>query len=352
MDRRWAGRLRRALLAFYDRRARDLPWRRDRDPYRIWVSEIMLQQTRARAVVPYYERWLQRFPTLDALASASVDDVLRAWAGLGYYRRARNLHQAARLVRERHAGCVPATAAALKALPGVGDYTAGAIASIAYGRREPAVDGNVRRVVSRLLDEPAPDSRRVRSVAAALVPEDRPGDFNQALMELGATVCLPRAPLCDACPISSLCRARRAGTQAQRPAPRRRPPVPVHAFAVGVLATPSRELLFRRRPAGGLLAGLWAFPAVPLAAGSESRAAASSLARALAAFSGDPEPIGTFEHAFTHRRERYDVFLFRDAVPAPSCSADLLPASRPRLDEHAIPAAQRRIARACFDALG
>jgi A/G-specific adenine glycosylase len=187
-SREWIRSLRRALLAFYDARRRDLPWRRDPDPYRVWVSEVMLQQTRVDAVVPYYERWLRRFPTVAALASAEPDDVLRAWEGLGYYARARNLHRAARVVREHHHGAVPSEPSALRALPGVGDYTAGAIASIAFGRAEPAVDGNVRRVLARLLDVAAPAPARLRKVAAALVPSERPGDFNQALMELGATV--------------------------------------------------------------------------------------------------------------------------------------------------------------------
>ncbi len=205
-SRKWTLALRRALLAFYDARRRDLPWRRDPDPYRVWVSEVMLQQTRVDAVVPYYERWLRRFPTLHALATAEPDEVLRAWEGLGYYARARNLHRAARVVRERHAGDVPSEPAALRELPGVGDYTAGAIASIAFGRREPAVDGNVRRVLARLLDVADPPPARLRAVAAALVPAERPGDFNQALMELGALVCTARVPRCADCPVRGVCR--------------------------------------------------------------------------------------------------------------------------------------------------
>lgn len=189
-----------ALLRHYDVHRRDLPWRDRADPYAVWVSEIMLQQTRVETARPYYERWLERFPDLDALADAEIDDVLRAWQGLGYYARARNLHRAARMVRERYHGAIPADPAELRRLPGVGAYTAGAVASIAFGAATPAVDGNVRRVVARLHDLEDPTAAQLQTLAVELVPADRPGDFNQALMEIGATVCTPRAPDCDACP--------------------------------------------------------------------------------------------------------------------------------------------------------
>lgn len=221
-DPDWIGALRAKLLAFYDEHRRDLPWRHDPDPYRVWVSEVMLQQTRADTVIPYYERWLRRFPTLDALATAEPDDVLKQWEGLGYYSRARNLQRAARFVRERHRGDVPSEPSALRELPGVGDYTAGAIASIAFGRAEPAVDGNARRVLSRLLDIADARPTGLNKVATALVPNERPGDFNQAVMELGATICTPRNPRCDECPIGELCRSRARGTQHLRPRIRRR----------------------------------------------------------------------------------------------------------------------------------
>src|SRR5690606_12408822 len=199
-DGRRLSAIRRALLRHYDQHRRELPWRGTADPYRVWVSEIMLQQTRADVVAPYYERWLERFPTLDALADAELDDVLHAWQGLGYYARARNLHRAARMVRERHGGELPRDAAALRALPGVGAYTAGAIASIAFGEPCPAVDGNVRRVLARLFDLADAAPGTIHELAARLVPRRRAGDFNQALMDLGATVCSPRRQACGECP--------------------------------------------------------------------------------------------------------------------------------------------------------
>ena len=192
--------LRERLLAFYDERKRDLPWRRTRDPYRIWVSEVMLQQTRVDTVIPYYRRWLERFPTVLALADADEEAVLGSWKGLGYYSRARNLHRAAQVVRDGHDGQVPSDPKDLRALPGVGEYTAGAVASIAFDLPEPVVDGNVRRVLARLHDLADPTPAQLRALTTELLDRARPGDFNQGLLELGATVCTPRAPKCGSCP--------------------------------------------------------------------------------------------------------------------------------------------------------
>jgi A/G-specific adenine glycosylase len=305
--------LRSALLAFFDASARDLPWRGTRDPYAIWVSEVMSQQTRIDTVIPYYERWMARFPDVAALADAPIDDVLKQWEGLGYYSRARNLHAAARLVRERHAGAVPRTCDALRDLPGVGEYTAGALASIAYGVPAPAVDGNARRVLARLLDEPDPSPARLRDVAAALVPDDRPGDFNQAVMELGAQVCTPRAPRCGNCPLSDLCAARAAGTQLERPRARTASAVPVHEIATVVLRAPDGRVLLVRRPDTGLLAGMWCFPGTEVEPGQHAADAAASLAAGLLR-AGTPADrgrhIGEVRHAFSHRHEHYACFLF------------------------------------------
>lgn len=337
------------MLAFYDERRRDLPWRRDPDPYRVWVSEVMLQQTRADTVIPYYERWLRRFPTLDALAAAEPDDVLKQWEGLGYYSRARNLQRAARFVRERHHGDVPTEPSALRELPGVGDYTAGAIASIAFGHAEPAVDGNARRVLSRLLDVADARPAALRKAAAALVPDDRPGDFNQAVMELGATICTPRNPRCDECPIGELCRSRAHGTQHIRPRIRRRAAVPTHELAVAVVVAPGDELLLVRRPDRGLLAGLWCFPAAELHRNDDAEASALALARRIVgdALREPACPLGTLTHTFTHRREVYRVFRVgtheRRRVP----NGKWL--TQAELNEHAIPAAQRKIARLYSD---
>jgi A/G-specific adenine glycosylase len=311
--------IRAALLAFYDTSARDLPWRRTRDPYAIWVSEVMAQQTRIDTVLPYYERWMARFPDPVALAEAPLDDVLKAWEGLGYYSRARNLHAAAQVVRERYRGSLPSGYDALRALPGVGEYTAGAVSSIAFSQRAPAIDGNVRRVLSRLLDEARPGTARLRQVAAELVPEDRPGDFNQALMELGALICTPRAPRCGECPLGALCGARAAGTQQDRPAPPARRSVPEWDVATLILQAPDGRVLLTRRPDSGLLAGLWAFPARQLEPGEEARVVATELASMLSPGSspGAAAALGTVAHVFSHRRETYHCIRvgLQDALP-------------------------------------
>ena len=253
--------LRRWLLRWYRREARDLPWRRGKDPYAVWVSEVMLQQTRVDVATPYYLRWMERFPTVRALAEAEEEEVLQAWAGLGYYSRARNLHAAAKVVA---AHGMPDTAAGLRELPGVGDYTAGAIASIAFGERVPAVDGNVVRVLARLHAWPGSASSpalkaKVGKAAAMLVPAGAAGDWNQALMDLGATVCTPRNPRCGSCPVAELCAARAQGLQGRIPAPKAAAAVAVERRAFAVVRRQGRVLLVRN-PARGLLAGLWSLP--------------------------------------------------------------------------------------------
>lgn len=259
-----AGVVRKALLAWYRRRRRDLPWRRTQDPYRILVAEVLLQRTRVVSGGPYYERFLERFPDVRSLAHAPEEDVLRAWEGLGFYRRARNLHAAARAIAEDYGGVIPHDAVALETLPGIGPYTAGAIASIAFSERVAAVDGNATRVLARLYaieDDVTrgPGDARIRDLARSLVPAERPGEFNQALMELGATVCHPRAPDCCRCPLEACCLARRRGIEVslpRRPRARQMITVPV-VFAL--LESKGRVLLIPRPP-GGLLAGLWSLP--------------------------------------------------------------------------------------------
>jgi A/G-specific adenine glycosylase len=253
-------RLRRALLAFYDEEKRDLPWRGTPDPYRVWISEVMLQQTRVETVLSYYERWMRRFPDLSSLATSEQEEVLRLWQGLGYYSRARNLHRAAQLLQDRHGGQIPSSVADLTALPGLGEYTAGAVASIAFGAAVPAVDGNARRVLARLRDLPRPKASELQRIAAALVDPERPGDFNQALMELGSRVCMPRSPSCAICPLREMCAALRRGTVLERPAPRRRGKVRVVDYLVIVAVTPDRDTFVVRRPGDGLLGGMWEFP--------------------------------------------------------------------------------------------
>ena len=298
--------IRERLLAHYDARRRDLPWRQTRDPYAVWVSEIMLQQTRVETVIPYYERWMRQFPSVDALAGADIDRVLKSWEGLGYYSRARNLHRAATIVRERYNGILPDSVDQLRELPGIGEYTAGAIASIAYARRAPAVDGNVKRVLARLLDEPAPAAKLLRKTAESLVPHDRAGDFNQALMELGATICVPAGPRCEQCPIARACRACHAGTQLERPArqPKRRIP---EEYTITLVARRERELAVRRRPAKGLLAGLWEFPDLPLHGQKKPE---ELLRIACEAFgTDDVHALPPISHTFTHKRIHYHPFV-------------------------------------------
>lgn len=295
---------RRALLRHFDRTRRDLPWRSARTPYRVLVAEIMLQQTRVETATPYYRRWLRRFPGWKALAAATRDDVLLAWKGLGYYARAANLHRTAVVVRERHGGRLPRDPATLRTLPGVGEYTASAVASIAFGVPVPAVDGNVRRVLARLLDAPRPSASQLRAEAVHLLDPQRPGDFNEALMELGATVCTPRSPRCGACPVAAHCRARSAGTAQRRPAPRSAPRVGRAEYGVAVAVDERGRVLLVRRPEAGLLAGMWEFPAVEMRAPGPGAAAEAALARLACAglgvrgtVAGRLRPV---RHAFTH----------------------------------------------------
>ncbi|MCC7492201.1 MAG: A/G-specific adenine glycosylase [Fimbriimonadaceae bacterium] len=256
------------LLAWYATAARDLPWRGERDAWRILVSEVMLQQTQVETVKPYYQRFVDRFPTVADLAAAPLDEVLQCWQGLGYYRRARGLHELARQVVAQHGGQLPDDPVALRALPGVGDYTAGAVASLAFGRAVPAIDGNVNRVVSRLLalpQDPAsgPGRRAVRQVVLALLPPAAAADFNQALMELGATVCLPAAPRCGECPWQTACQAAASGEPTRwPPRPERRPPRQ-RRHVCAVFRRGPAWLLAQARPAARW-GGLWELPRVEL----------------------------------------------------------------------------------------
>ncbi len=317
--RRERDTFRDVLLAWYDAHRRDLPWRRTRDPYAIWISEAMLQQTRVETVIPYYRRFLERYPDVASLARAPLEDVYALWAGLGYYSRARNLSRAAKLVMERHGGEIPADAEALRTLPGIGRYTSGAVASIAFDRPEPVVDGNVERVLARRLGIRTPvkesaTGRRLWEEAARLAKGDRPGDLNQALMELGAMVCTPRAPRCGACPAAPGCDAHARGDAEAIPAPAPRATVRSIRAAAALVERRGRALLVLR-PAGGLLGGLWELPGVELSRGEKPAAA---LAARLPARIGLPlealAPAGAVSHAFTHRSLR--LHLFRAAAGA------------------------------------
>jgi A/G-specific adenine glycosylase len=345
---------RRALLEHYDRTRRDLPWRGETDPYRIWVSEVMLQQTRVDTVTGYYRRWLERFPDVESLARAPLDEVLLAWQGLGYYRRARSLHAGAAVVRERHGGAVPGSYQALRALPGVGAYTAGAVASIAFGLAVPAVDGNVRRVLARLHDRAAPSPGWLGETAAALVDPSRPGDWNQALMDLGATSCAPRRPACTACPVARWCAARAAGTQEERPAPTPRRSVPRATFATAVVVDGAGRALLQRRPDDGLLGGLWSFPDTPMDGADVVDAALHAAAAAGVTLPPDAPgvPLPPVRHRFTHLDATYRPVLLGPALAAMGAEGEVrrwVALAAP--DDVALPAAQRKIARAAVAAL-
>jgi A/G-specific adenine glycosylase len=280
------------LLEWYDAGHRDLPWRRTDDPYRIWVSEIMLQQTRAQTVIPYYERFLDRFPDAEALANAPEQDVLACWSGLGYYSRARNLQKAARLIG-RH---FPREYEAIRRLPGIGDYTAAAIASIAFGAPRAVLDGNVMRVIARIANDAsdigAPRTRvRFRQIAQDWLDEARPGAFNQALMELGATVCLPRAPQCLLCPLNSLCKGRQEGRETQLPVKLRKAEPEKITATVAIAERDGRILLWQRTAQDRRMAGFWELPSLeqlPDAA--------------------DPRNIGSFRHTITHHHYVFTVW--------------------------------------------
>ncbi len=308
--------IRRALLAWYRRSARALPWRATRDPYRIWVSEVMLQQTRAAAVVPYYRRFLGAFPNVRRLAKASEQELLRVWAGLGYYQRARNMHRAARRIVEL--GRFPREYDSIRALPGVGEYTAAAVASIAFNLPYAVLDGNVTRVLARLLAEKT-DVRagtgkaRLRRAAGDLLDREQPGEFNQALMELGATLCLPRNPRCGDCPLAGWCRARRMGVVSQIPVKRRREG-PQPSERTLLLIERNGSLLLKRRPPAGQLQGFFELP-------EPADLPAARLG---------PE-LGRFHHSITNRRYLITVRSARAVLPegpflwAPECDLSELP---------------------------
>jgi A/G-specific adenine glycosylase len=279
------------LLAWFRKGARDLPWRRTKDSYGIWISEVMLQQTQIATVIPYYERWMKRFPTVRALARAKLDDVLKMWEGLGYYARARNLHKAARSLKK-----FPRAAEEWRAVPGVGAYTAAAIASIAFGERVAVFDGNVRRVLSRL---------EGRDVSEAPAPRGKPGDYNQALMELGQRICAPRAPKCEACPLAEDCAARTSGDPERWPTPKPKKEVPHKEVAVGVIWKGDRVFV-QRRAEDGLLGGLWEFPGGKRERGETYE---SALRREIREETGFAFDVGPFLARVKHRYSHFSVEL-------------------------------------------
>jgi len=308
------------LLLWYDRHHRRLPWRMPPamirggerpDPYSVWLSEIMLQQTTVSAVKPYFEKFLARWPTVEALAAAETDDVMKAWAGLGYYSRARNLKKCAEAVAERHGGRFPATEAGLKDLPGIGDYTAAAIAAIAFNRPAAVVDGNVERVVTRLkaIETPLPAAKpEIRNVVEALLPQARPGDFAQAMMDLGATICTPRRPSCILCPVGEHCMARALNAQERFPIKAAKADKPLRQGAAFVAVRADGSVLLRQRPEKGLLGGMTEVPTSAWTARQDGEST-----RAAAPFPGSWTSCGAITHVFTHFA--LNLSVFRAEVP-------------------------------------
>ena len=307
------------LLAWYDQHARVLPWRGIHDPYRTWVSETMLQQTRVETVLSYYERFLARFPDVAALAGAPEDEVMKLWEGLGYYRRARNLQKGARQVMDEYGGEIPSEPSALLKICGIGAYTAGAIASIAFDRPVPAVDGNVIRVVSRLMgireNVGIPSvKRRIEQTAAELVPPLRPGDFNQAMMDLGATVCTPGTPACDRCPLTGLCDAYRAGDAEDIPElPRKNPPRELQ-YDLCLIFSGGRVLMRQRTET--MLQGLWIYPM--LDGWHTMKQLPAAVKRKTGLTVTDARAAGEARHVFTHQVWRMRLYtMTTEAAEAP-----------------------------------
>jgi len=293
------------LLRWYAANARSLPWRSDPTPYKVWVSEIMLQQTQVDTVIPYFQRFIARFPDVFHLAQAEESAVLQLWEGLGYYSRARNLHKAARIIADEYAGKIPDNVATLKSLPGIGAYTAGAIASIAFGAPEPALDANIRRVTIRLMDLhdlPGKDTdAKLCEFSRQVLPVERAGDFNQALMDLGSAICTPANPACSLCPLKSECLASQRGTQSELPWRKPKAKVP-HRLVVAAVIRHGTEVLLAQRPSDGMLGNLWEFPggSVPENTSALPTALQDLFVSRFGLTISVESAIGTFKHAYTH----------------------------------------------------
>ncbi len=346
------------LLVWAETSLRDLPWRQVRDPYRVWVSEIMLQQTRVETVTPYYMRWMRQFPTIEALAQAELGEVLKAWEGLGYYARCRNLRRAARTVVEEHGGRLPNNREALLALPGIGPYTVGAILSLAFDQDAAVLDGNVRRVLSRLFamdNDPRQKETREKlwNLAERLIPSGQAGRFNESMMDLGSTVCTPRRPHCGLCPLNTVCRAYGLGDPEAYPPRQRREPTPHYNVAAGVIWRDDL-LLIAQRPLDGLLGGLWEFPGgkqepnetLPECLQRELREELDIEVKV-------GEKLTVVRHAFTHFRITVYAFECRylsKGEPKATGVKDWRWVALDELDDYALPVVDRKIATVIHDA--
>ena len=305
--------IQQTLLRWFDKNKRDLPWRKTRDPYAVWISEMMLQQTQVATVIPYYERFLKTFPTVHRLARADLSDVLRIWEGLGYYSRARNLHKAARTVVTRFNGTIPDNLKDLLSLPGIGRYTAGAILSIAFNKETPVLDGNVKRVLCRLCAIPedpkeTKTEERLWSISESLIPEGHAHSFNQALMELGATICIPKEPLCLLCPLRGSCRARKQGNPESYPKKVSKKEIP-HVEAVSAVIIKQGKVLLRKRPPRGLLGGLWEFPNWETEKGKDlKRSLKNHLKKEKALTARVDGVVATLKHTYSHFKLTLHVF--------------------------------------------
>lgn len=335
----------RLLLTWYGRHARKLPWRRSRDPYRIWISEVMLQQTTVKAVIPHYQRWMKRYPSLRAFARAEAQEVLRQWQGLGYYQRARNAHQAAKIFCEEFRGRIPADPERLARIPGFGPYTVGAVSSMAFQIPLPVVDANVRRVMMRILgikDKAGPEvDRLLQTFLTKAIPKKRPGDYNQALMELGALVCRSQNPLCLQCPLRKACLAFNRGEQEIIPGQRARPISAINAV-VAVIKRSGKYFIQKRGPKG-LLADLWEFPGGKIEAGETARAA---LSRELREELGVDMRQARQGFKVTHYYTRFKVTLsvwFCETVPDPRKDQTHRWVSRGALKEFPMPSGSAKI---------
>ncbi len=313
MDKREIQTFRKALLGWSLVNKRDLPWRNTDDPFRIWVSEVMLQQTQVITVVPYYHRFLEHFADLKSLARANSQEVLKVWEGLGYYARARNLHRAASIVLKEHRGVIPDRWEEFRRLPGLGDYIAAAVLSLAFEKPFPVVDGNVKRVLARLLVMKNPvnkssSAKIFREVAGTLLDQKKPGTFNQAMMELGAIVCKPQQPQCNICPVQKNCRAYQSGKVLIYPIKLKKPPTPQYRIAVGVVFKNGRVLITRRKPSG-LLGGLWEFPGGKIQKGESPEAACiREIKEEVNLAIKVDSRLSRVKHAYTHFKIVMDVF--------------------------------------------